>query len=485
MNALLFNPAACGTHTFTCQEIRTMKKVIILVAALSVVWIGCKRDSDVLATYNNGQVTRGEFHTWLDAHHISKDAVLKKKKQQVSKLTTMVQWKLAADEARKAGFDKSEDFKTMADIATESQLISIVFKKEVQDKSTFEEPAVKLRQIVLNVKNFNMVNNKRVNLEGAALEAEFAKATAQANEIIGKLNAGGDFEDLAKKHSQDFTKNKGGDAGYIIKQMVQPELAKAAFSLKEGEYSREPIRLQNSVVIVKVEDITKLTPDNIEDVIGNKVQATRLKNRLVRDSGENFLAGLKAAPDVTVSLENVASRDKKAVLFKVADTTYTVADLDARIDLITKRIYKDAPQKNKINDEQKKRLADSMLRYVLLNRVAQQKGIVNDPEYIKNVELRKESLLAREYMRQLSTSSIKITDAEIRDEYTQNKDKRYYTVSKVGGKNQKVPQPYTQARERIEKMLTVKKQSTIMNEWKEKVMGENNFKVIESELEGD
>lgn len=462
-----------------------MKKVIILVAAISALYVGCKRDSDVLATYNTGKVTRGEFHTWLDAHHISKDAVLKRKKQQSSKLNTMVMWKLASMEARKAGFDKSEDFKTMADIATESQLVSIVFKREIQDKSTFEEPAVKIRQIVLNVKNFTMTNNKRVQIEGPALEQEFQKATQQAREIIGKLAAGENFEDLAKKFSQDFTKSKGGDSGYIIRPMVQPELAKAAFSLNKGEYSKEPIRLQNSVVIVRVEDKTTLNPDNIEDIIGNKVQATRLKNRLVRDSGENYLNTLKSANDVTVSLENVASRDKKAVLFKVANTTYTVGDLEARIDLITKRIYKDAPAKNKLNDEQKKRLADSMLRYVLLSRVAEQKGIVRDPEYIKNVELRRESLLAREYMRQISTANIKITDKEIRDEYDQNKDKRYYTVNKVGGRNQKVAQPFGQARERIEKMLTIKKQSTFMNEWKEKVMRENNFRIDESELEGE
>jgi len=467
------------------QEIQAMKKAIILLAAATALYIGCKRDSDVLATYNTGKVTRGDFHTWLDAHHISKDAVLKRKKQQVSKLNTMVMWKLAADEARKAGFDKTEDFKTMADIATESQLISIVFKREIQDKAGFEEPAVKLRQIVLNVKNFKMVNNKRVNVEGPELEGEFEKAMGQARQLVTQLDGGADFADLAKKHSQDFSKSKGGDSGFIIRQMVQPELAKAAFALPEGQYSKEPIRLPNSVVIIRVEEKTTLTPDNIEDVIGNKVQATRLKNRLVRDSGENYLTGLKTAPDVSVTLENISNRDRKAQLFKVGATVYTVSDLESRIDLITKRIYKDAPAKQKITDEQKKRLAESMLRYALLSRVAEQKGIVRDPEYIRNVELRRESLLAREYMKQISSANIKITDKEIRDEYNQNKEKRYYTVNRVGGKNQKVVQPFPQAKERIEKMLSIKRQSSFMNEWKEKVMRDNNFKVDESELEGE
>ncbi len=462
-----------------------MKKIIVIIAIISAVLVGCKRDSDVIATYTEGKVTRGEFKTWLDAQNISTEAVLKKKKQQENKLNTMVLWRLAANEARKSGFDKSEDFKAMADIAVESQLVSIVLKKEIQDKSTFEEPAVKLRQIVFNVKNFTMEKNKRIPLEGAALEGEFGKALQQARDVIAKLEAGEEFEALAKRFSQDFSRSKGGEVGYIIKQMVQPELAKVAFSLEEGAFSKEPIRLPNSVAVIKVEDRETLTPGNIESIIGNKVQANRLKNKLMRESGETYLSNLKSAPDVIISLDNVSSRDKNAVLFKVADKTYTLADLDARIDLITKRIYKDAANKNKITDDQKKRLAESMLRYALLSRVAEEKGIVRDPEYITKVELRRESLLAREYMRNISTAGIKITEQEIKDEYQQNREKRYYTVNKVAGKNQKVPQPFPKVRERIEKMLSIKKQSAAMNEWKNRVMRESNFAVIHSELEGE
>ncbi len=465
-----------------------MKKAIIVLtvaAAFITLFIGCKRDSDVLATYNNGKVTRGDFHIWLDAHHISKDAVLKRKKQQVSKLNMMVLWKLAAEEARKAGFDKTEDFKALADIATESQLISIVLKREVQKQAGFEEPAVKLRQIVLNVKDFKMLNNKRVNIEGADLEGEFGKAMEEARQIIAQLDKGADFAELAKKHSQDFSRTKGGDSGFIIGPMVHPELAKAAFALPEGKYSTEPVRLPNSVVIIKVEGKTTLRPDNIERVIENKAQAASLKNRLLRNSGENYLSGLKTAPDVAVTLENIASRDKKAQLFKIGEAVYTVGDLESRLDLISRKIYKDAPGKKKITDEQKKRFAESMLRYALLSRVAEQKGIVREPEYKQNVELRLVSLLAREYMKHVSSENTKITEKDIRDEYEQSKDKRYYTVQRVGGKNQKVIQPFSQARERIEKTLFIKRQSSFLKEWKEKILLDGNFNVNESELEGE
>lgn len=445
----------------------------------------CKRDSDVLATYNSGKITRGEFHEWLDAHHISRDSIMKKKKQQVNKLQTMGLWRLAAAEAKKAGFDQTEDFKAMADLSTESQLVSIVLKKEVGDKPDFNEPAVKLRQIVLNVKNFTMINNKRVDLKGPELDREFEKATKEAKDIIARLDAGDSFEELAKKHSQDFSKSKGGEVGFVVRSMLEPPLAKVVFELPVGQYSKEPIRLSNSIAIVKVEEKTNLTSRNIEDVVGNKVQAARLKNKLVREAGENYILSLKNAPDVSVFLENISKKDKNAVLYKVGNDVCTLGDLEKRIDIITTRIFKDPKEKSKITDEQKTRLAESMLRYALLKRVAEQKGIVRDPDYVKKIEIRRESLLAREFMKQIGNKEIKIEDKEVRDEYERNKDKRYYTMKKVGGKNQKVIMPYSEARERIEKTLTMKQQSAAVNAWKDKLLHDENFKVMENELSGE
>ncbi|MCX7678964.1 MAG: peptidylprolyl isomerase [Spirochaetes bacterium] len=464
-----------------------MKKATLLICIMSVILLGifCKRDSDVLATYNSGKITRGEFHEWLDAHHINRESILKKKKQQINKLQTMALWRLAAAEAKKIGFDQSEEFKAMADISTESQLISVVLKKEVGDKPDFNEPAVKLRQIVLNVKNFTMVNNKRVDLKGAELEKEFDKAIKEAKEIIAQLDAGESFEELAKKHSQDFSKSKGGEVGYVVRSMLEPPLAKVAFELPVGQYSKEPIRLSNSVAIIKVEEKTTLTSRNIEDIVGNKIQAARLKNKLAREANENYILSLKNAPDVIVSLENTTKKDKNAVLFKVGNEVCTVGDLEKRIDVITNKIFKDSKERNKITDEQKKRLAESMLRYTLLKRVAEQKGINRDPDYIKKVSIRLEGLLAREYMKYIGTKDIKISEQEIREEYEKNKDKRYYTMKKIGGRNQKMILPYSEARERIEKTLLVKRQAEVTTAWKDKLLRDENFMVNENELTGE
>ena len=88
-----------------------MKKLIIFLLGLSILLVtSCKRDSDVLATYKGGEITRGEFHEWVEGRRLKLDTVLKKKTQQKSKLRQQVLDLLTAEEAKKAGYDKTEDY---------------------------------------------------------------------------------------------------------------------------------------------------------------------------------------------------------------------------------------------------------------------------------------------------------------------------------------------------------------------------------------
>src|SRR4030042_1120442 len=88
-----------------------MKQITIIVLALATAMAatGCKRASDVLATYKGGRVARGEFHEWMDARRMEQEAILKKKTQQKTHLERLVIEKLSVQEAKKAGFDKRED----------------------------------------------------------------------------------------------------------------------------------------------------------------------------------------------------------------------------------------------------------------------------------------------------------------------------------------------------------------------------------------
>ena len=80
---------------------------------------------------------------------------------------------------------------------------------------------------------------------------QVADAKTQADSIEAQLKAGTDFATLAKKHSSGPTAAQGGDLGNFGKGQLAPELERATFPLKEGQFT-EPIRTRQGWIILKV-----------------------------------------------------------------------------------------------------------------------------------------------------------------------------------------------------------------------------------------
>ena len=74
-----------------------------------------------------------------------------------------------------------------------------------------------------------------------------------ANKILEELENGTEFEELAKKYSQDTRKDRGGDWGWINRSDIRDELSGVAFQLQPGEHS-EPIQVRNDIFLLKIED---------------------------------------------------------------------------------------------------------------------------------------------------------------------------------------------------------------------------------------
>ena len=88
----------------------------------------------------------------------------------------------------------------------------------------------------------------------------------QAHEIIGALDEGGDFADLAREHSIDPMGANGGDLGWFSPtQMVKP-FADAAAGLETGRYSQEPVQTQFGWHVILLEDRRESTPPSYADM---------------------------------------------------------------------------------------------------------------------------------------------------------------------------------------------------------------------------
>jgi peptidyl-prolyl cis-trans isomerase D len=94
-------------------------------------------------------------------------------------------------------------------------------------------------------------------------EGEQSEAKAKAEKIIGELNGGASFEELAKKYSDDpGSKEKGGSLDWFEKGRMVREFEDSAFSLKKGEMTQTPVKSSFGYHIIKVDDIRE--PVNVD-----------------------------------------------------------------------------------------------------------------------------------------------------------------------------------------------------------------------------
>lgn len=109
------------------------------------------------------------------------------------------------------------------------------------------------------------------------------KEKKEAMAVIEALEKGEKFADLAKTKSIGPSKARGGDLGWFTrKQMVKP-FADAAYKLKKGEYSKQPVKTQFGWHVIQVTDRrTKPAPsfasmkEKLKNQLGRKIAVAEL-----------------------------------------------------------------------------------------------------------------------------------------------------------------------------------------------------------------
>jgi peptidyl-prolyl cis-trans isomerase D len=143
-------------------------------------------------------------------------------------------------------------------------------------------------------------------------DAEVAEIRAKAEKVLAETKHGGNFEELAKRYSEDpASATKGGDIGWITHGQTTPELEQAAFSLPKGAIS-DLIHTEYGFDILKVLDHQTAHTKSFEEVrtsildllMSNKLDETanRLADQMasvVRQSNRKSLQDVLAALDAT------------------------------------------------------------------------------------------------------------------------------------------------------------------------------------------
>ena len=191
-------------------------------------------------------------------------------------LNILVDREIVFQEGKKAALDKDPLYLAEVEQAKKEILINMMGQKLNKEKVSEEETRSYFNK---NIKDFQLVRASHI----------LVKTEEEAHKIKKELSAGGNFEELAKKHSIDTgTAQKGGDLGPFNRKQMVPPFAELAFSLKPNEMGG-PVKTQFGYHLIKVmevknpkfEDLTQENKRTIQmGIMNGEIEKLRTKGKV-------------------------------------------------------------------------------------------------------------------------------------------------------------------------------------------------------------
>ena len=188
-----------------------------------------KKEGKVLAEVNGGSITTGDFNRELKNLPEYLKAMADTPEGRKEMLDTMVIRELILQQATKDGLDKGAEIEEKLRDLKKRLIVESFLKKKVETESQVSDA---------DLQKFYEQNKEKFKT-GEQIRAShiLVKTETEAKDILAKIKAGGNFEELAKKNSVDSSAAKGGDLGWFGKGSMVPVFEKAALALKEGQVS--------------------------------------------------------------------------------------------------------------------------------------------------------------------------------------------------------------------------------------------------------
>jgi peptidyl-prolyl cis-trans isomerase D len=195
-------------------------------------------------------------------------------------------------EKRKVRYAVLDMAKTMAETAVSREDLQAYYDQHREDYRVPEQVSV----------SHILIKTPLPGTDGKVDAKGVEEARKKAEDILKQLKAGGNFGELAKKHSEDPGSGKnGGSLGWIGRGRTVPEFEKAAFSLAQGSTS-DLVQSSYGFHIIRVDDkqAAHVKPldevkDQIEGSIRQQKAAQTAANQVNALLAQARTAGLEKA----------------------------------------------------------------------------------------------------------------------------------------------------------------------------------------------
>lgn len=198
----------------------------------------------------------------------------------------LISRELLAQEALKAGLDKSPNAQEQISQARQAILIQLlVAEKAAQNPITDAQIKAEYDRQIAALGEPGTVNEYRLRL--AVLKDE-----AEAKAALARVRKGESFEKVAKEKSIDPSKDKGGLLDWLLPNQMIPTISTVVVNLSKGTVAAAPVRTPSGWAVFKVEDIRKFKPLPLEE------SKARIKRSLEEKQSADFMRSLRSSAKV-------------------------------------------------------------------------------------------------------------------------------------------------------------------------------------------
>ena len=249
--------------------------------------------SEVIAKSGALTVTRAEFDAEMQAIPPRARDRYNTDKGRRSVVERILLNKTLLEEAKNRGVTDDPTARMVAKMAAEKAYVQALTLK-MQEEAQTEE----------SVKKYYEENAARYERPMVKARHILVKEKALAEDVLSKLNAGGDFEALAKEFSTDpGSKRRGGDLGWFTQERMVKPFAEAAFAAEKGKIVG-PVETKFGFHVIEVTDKRDKQP--LEEV------RSGIERLLGRDVIKEFTDGARQKLDVELVGEFASAGEAEA-----------------------------------------------------------------------------------------------------------------------------------------------------------------------------
>ena len=278
-----------------------MKRVALVVATVTLPLIGAVAlaqtpapapvqknpaampGTTVVATVNGAPITAAEVMVYYETLPQQYQQIpIEKIYKQV--LERVIDQKILASAARKQGLENRAEVKMRISNMTDGLLQEAYLQERIAPQIGEANLREEYQRRIASEPKREEVHARHILVDNEA----------KAKEIITELKTNKDFVALAKKHSKGPSAANGGDLGFFPKEAMVPEFADAAFAMKAGETSKQPIKTQFGWHIIKVEGRRQAAARSFEEMAGE------LRQEVGQAAFGKIIDGLRAESNVEI-----------------------------------------------------------------------------------------------------------------------------------------------------------------------------------------